>query len=59
MRLNCPECGVEVEARYAPSSDGLGELPFAFQLQIGPEHERTCRWFRSAKLCASDRSTEV
>jgi len=42
----CPECGALVEFRHAPASDGRGELWFAYQVRVGPEHERSCRNYR-------------
>ncbi len=39
----CPECGVVVESKLADASDGLGVLPYAYQVKKGPEHVRGCR----------------
>lgn len=54
MRINCPRCGVFVEARHTTTEGNYpGAMVLdAFQVRLGPEHRRPCMHWR-AEVVAS------
>jgi hypothetical protein len=52
MKAPCPECGVEVEARYGSSEANYpGAIIWrGLQFKRGPEHRRNCRHYRKTAV---------
>ena len=45
----CPECGAQVSCRFARACSVSGDLPWAFEVALGPEHETSCKHWRQSR----------